>query len=151
MKKLSNVKRPAGLAAATGSAPIRNKMMPPGWYDGLDKGIRFAVRILHAHGFETCQSCQGGADPSRPDRGHAYDHPTVDMVATGNDAWGFAALATLQDFGLKVRDISILWNVQNGLPYEKLWRITFWETMEARADEVPMFVWGYQAQEQNRY
>jgi hypothetical protein len=130
--------------------PLRTMMMPPQWYDGLDKGIRFAVRILHAHGFETCQSCQGGADPARPHRGHAYDRPTVDMVATGDDALGFGALATLQDFGLRVRDISILWNIKNGLPYEKLWRITFWETMESRADEVPMFVWGYQAQEQNK-
>lgn len=129
------------------SQTIRHKVMPAEWYSDLDIGIRFAVRVLHANGFETCQSCQGGPDPSRPDRGHAYDRPTVDMPCAGDDAWGFAALATLQDFGLEVRDLSIVWNIKNGLPYEKLWRITFWETMEDRADELPMFVWGYSGQE----
>lgn len=41
--------------------PWRTKMMPDSWYLKLDRGIRFAVRVLHARGFETCQSCQGGA------------------------------------------------------------------------------------------
>jgi hypothetical protein len=103
-------------------------MMPESFYASLDAGIRFAVRVLHARGrIETCQSCQGGA-------GHAYDHPSVDLLAQGGDANGFAALAALVDYGLPVRDLSIVWHLQNGLPYEKLWRITFWRTMEDRAD-----------------
>lgn len=115
-------------------------MMPESFYLSLDVGIRFAVRVLHATaGIETCQSCQGG-------KGHSYDRPTVDMIASGSDAKGFAALAALVDYGLPVADIAILWNIKNGLPYEKLWRITFTETMESRADEKPIFVWSYRAQ-----
>lgn len=107
-------------------------------YQGLDKGIRFAVRVLHAAGIETCQSCQGG-------EGHAYDRPSVDLIATGDDAGGFAALAALRKYGLPVAEVLIVWNIENGLPYEKLWRITFFKTMEARADEQPMFISGYRA------
>ena len=116
---------------------MKNKMMPSKWYDRLDAGIRFAVKVLHAKGFETCQSCQGG-------KGHAYDQPSVDLIAIGDDAWGFAAVAALQDYGLPVRDLSMLWNLRNGLPYEKLWRITFRKPAPERAKEWPMFVYGYQ-------
>ncbi len=118
---------------------IRDFVGPETFYRQLDKGIRFAVRVLHTHGFETCQSCQGG-------KGHAYDRPTIDMISTGNDAEGFGALAALQSYGLSVADIAILWPVQNGLPYERLWRITFTTTFERRADEKPMFVFGYRSQ-----
>ena len=116
--------------------PIRDMMAPDDWYLKLDKGIRFAVRVLHASGFETCQSCQGG-------KGHAYDHATVDMICTGDDAKGFGALAALQAYGLPVDAIAIVWPVQHGLPYEKLWRITFRRHMEDRANDRPMFVSGY--------
>jgi hypothetical protein len=122
---------------------IKTKVMPDKWYQQLDPGIRFAVRVLHYAGFETCQSCQGGLDPKRPDRGHAYPEPTVDMSAGINDADGFAALAALQAYGLPVRGLAIHWPIRNGLPYEKLWRITFRETMEDRADEKPIFTNGY--------
>jgi hypothetical protein len=118
--------------------PIRNMMWPDESYNGLDAGIRFAVRVLHAAGFETCQSCQGG-------NGHCYDRPTVEMVSTGNDSQGFGALAALQSYGLPVVDIAIRWSICNGLPYERLWTITFRKTMEDRANEKPSFVYGYQA------
>ena len=115
------------------NSPIHDMMMPEGFYQSLDVGIRFAVRVLHANGhLETCQSCQGG-------KGHSYDRPTVDMIATADDAAGFGALQALQAYGLPVADIAIIWPVRNGLPYEKLWRITFTETMEARANEIPNF------------
>ncbi len=109
------------------------------FYAELDAGIRFAVRVLHARGFETCQSCHGGV-------GHAYDVPTVDLVAAGRDATGFAALAALVDYGLPVDGIALYWPVANGLPYERLWRITFWKTMDDRADEKPNFIHGAQSQ-----
>lgn len=123
------------------TTPLRNMMWPEKSYKALDRGIRFAVRVLHAAGFETCQSCQGG-------KGHAYDRPTIDMLAQGNDARGFGALDALRQYGLLVDQIAIVWQIsaQNGLPYEKLWRITFAETMEARADEPPSFVFNYRAQ-----
>lgn len=115
-----------------------SKMASPDWYNQLDKGIRFAVRVLHAKCIDTCQSCEGG-------EGHSYDRPTIDMIATAEDANGFAAVAILQEYGLPVRDVSLLWPLKNGLPYEKLWRITFWETMEDRSNELPMFIHNYEA------
>jgi len=116
--------------------PIRDKMWPDAAYRDLDRGIRFAVRVLHAAGFDTCQSCEGG-------KGHAYDQPTVEMVASGDDSAGFGALAALQAYGLPVDAVAIQWPVRNGLPYEKNWRITFRKTMEDRADDAPSFVFGY--------
>ena len=126
-------------ARSNNRPPIRDVMMPESFYQALDRGIRFAVRVLHANGFETCQSCQGG-------KGHSYDRPTVEMVALGDDAEGFGAIAALQSYCLPLSELSILWNLRNGLPFEKLWRITFFKTMEDRADEKPMFVYGYRAQ-----
>lgn len=121
------------------TGPLRTMMMPEPFYQGLDKGIRFAVRVLHAAGgIETCQSCQGG-------KGHSYDVPTVDLLAGGDDANGFAALSALHAYGLPVAGVALHWNIQNGLPYEKLWRITFFRTMEARADDRPIFINGYVA------
>jgi hypothetical protein len=119
--------------------PLRDMMAPEAWYQNLDKGIRFAVRVLHANGFETCQSCRGG-------RGHPYAQATVEMISTGNDSEGFGALAALQSYGLPVDAIAIVWPVQNGLPFERLWRITFSRAMEDRANDKPMFVYGYRAQ-----
>lgn len=120
--------------------PLRDMMMSESFYLSLDIGIRFAVRVLHAAGgIETCQSCQGG-------KGHSYDRPTIDMISTSRDAGGFRALAALVDYGLPVADMAILWNVRDGLPYERLWRITFAKTMESRADEKPIFISSYRAQ-----
>lgn len=120
--------------------PIRDMMWPDSSYEGLDAGIRFAVRVLHAAGFETCQSCQGG-------KGHAYAEPTVEMIATGDDSRGFGALDALRGYGLPVSQVAITWPIRNGYPYEKNWTITFSKTMEDRADDKPMFVYGYRAQE----
>ncbi len=105
-------------------------------YQQLDPGIRFAVRILHANGLETGQSCQGG-------EGHCYDHPTIEFAADADDANGFRALAVLQTYGLPVSAVSIRWDIFNGLPYHKLWRIEFVRPMEDRADEKPGVTWGY--------
>ena len=115
---------------------IQHKMMPAAGYAAMDAGIRFAVRVLHAAGIDTCQSCQGGA-------GHPYSEPTVEMVAGADGAEGFAALAALSAYGLAVAEVAQIWHVKNGLPYEKLWRITFTKSFEDRADEQPQFVFGY--------
>lgn len=118
---------------------VRNHMSEECFYQKLDPGIRFAVRVLHAAGVgETCQSCQGGD-------GHVYDHPSIDLIAGGSDALGFAAVAALHSYGLDVRDVSIVWNVKHGLPFEKLWRITLWNSYPERADEQPIFISCYQA------
>ncbi len=120
-------------------APVRNHMSEESVYQTMDAGIRFAVRVLHAAGIgDTCQSCQGG-------EGHSYDRPSIDLGAGGSDALGFAALAALHAYGIDVRDVSIVWSIQNGLPYEKLWRITLWKSYPERADEQPVFVASYVA------
>jgi hypothetical protein len=116
---------------------IQNKMATEDFYAALDAGIRFAVRVLHAAGFDTCQSCQGGS-------GHPYHEPTVDMAAGGHDSHGFGALAALNAYGLPVADLSLVWPIANGLPYEKLWRITFTKPFADRADERPIFIFGYE-------
>lgn len=116
---------------------MNNVMASEDFYRQLDAGIRFPVRILHAAGFDTCQSCQGGV-------GHSYPDPTIDLVARGDDANGFGALDALRDYGLPVSTVAIVWNIQNGLPFEKLWRITFVKSMEDRADEEPIFIYGYE-------
>ena len=118
--------------------PWRHKMAAEDFYATLDPGIRFAVRVLHAHGIDTCQSCQGGD-------GHSYDRPTVDLLDEPG-AVGFAAVHHLNDYGLPVQDVAKLWRIEHGLPVENFWRITFSRPMEDRADDRPMFVWGYQAQ-----
>ena len=120
--------------AARRQEELHGLIWPEASYRRLDVGIRFAVRVLHARGFETCQSCQGG-------KGHAYDLPTVDLIARADDAEGFGALAALRTFGLPVAELAVVWPIRNGLPYEKLWRITFTRTFETRADERPNFIW----------
>lgn len=114
---------------------FEHSVWPEQEYQELDAGIRFAVRVLHARGVETCQSCQGGP-------GHAYPEPTVELQALADDALGFIALAALQEYHLPVTSLSITWRVANGMPYEKLWRITFFRTMEDRADEIPLLTYG---------
>jgi hypothetical protein len=98
-------------------------------YEALDVGIRFAVRVLHAAGISTCQSCQGG-------EGHAYVYPSIDMT----EARAFEAMAVLERYGIRVRDVSSIWRVEGGVPGEHIWRITLYEDVAARADERPMFI-----------
>lgn len=109
------------------------------FYESLDPGIRFAVRVLHAAGYETGQSCEGG-------EGHAYDRPTIDLFGLGHSADGFGALHALSAYGLPVRDVSILWRIENGLPVEVFWRITFRQPMHDRANGLPSFVKSTQSQ-----
>lgn len=110
-----------------------NKMWSKKEYDSLDKGIRFPVKVLHAAGLETCQSCEGG-------KGHAYEYPTIEMIAAGNDVNGFTALAVLAEYGIEVGQISIVWPVQHFMPYEKNWRIELNRKCPERSDEWPIFV-----------
>lgn len=119
---------------------MRDQMMADEWYEKLDAGIRFPVRVLHAAGgIETCQSCEGGA-------GHAYDRPSIDLVSSGSDAIGFRALAALTEYGIDVWDVAIIWAVKHGLPYERIWRVALRHTYPDRAREQPIFVYGYEAQ-----
>lgn len=111
----------------------RSMMKREEFYRGLDPGIRFAVRVLHSAGIETCQSCQGG-------EGHAYDNPTIDLIAGADEARGFAAIAALSEYGIPVIELAIVWPMCHGHPYEKLWRIVLKHAIPDRADERPIFI-----------
>lgn len=121
-----------------GAPVLRDKMAPPKWYDQLDSGICFPVKVLHAYGIETCQSCEGGS-------GHSYPEPTVDLLGSPRERPGFAALHYLEAYGLEVASVSQVWNVAQGLIHETVWRIVFQKSHPERADEWPMFVWGYRS------
>lgn len=124
------------------TAPIRTKVMPDAWYTGgaddhrLDVGIRFAVRVLHAAGISTSQSCEGGA-------GHAYPEPTIDLEA--EDGEGLRAVAALEAYGLEVHELSRVWGIRHGMPYQVVWRVVLRRAHPERADDRPMFVQGTQA------
>ncbi len=129
--------RDDGLLELDGRRPVRTHLAPDEWYQQLDAGIRFAVRLLHANGFETGQSCEGGT-------GHSYEKPTVDLWgAPVENAAAFAAVHILHTYGLPVDGAALHWRIHNGLPLKPLWRITFSKPFPERADERPM-VWGYQ-------
>jgi len=104
-------------------------------YSKIDAGIRIAVRVLHAHGIETGQSCQGG-------EGHSYPEPTVDLWSDCKTT-GFAAVHALMGYGLPVMSFARNWDILDGEVTGPFWRITFRRTMEDRADDELMFVWGW--------
>ncbi len=119
---------------------MKTHMREEAFYCGLDAGIRFAVRVLHAAGIETCQSCQGG-------EGHAYHEPSIDLPVSSDDAQGFAALAALKSYGIDVLTVGMVWTVNDGLPRDLVWRIELRRTYPDRADERPIFVTGYVGQD----
>jgi hypothetical protein len=118
-------------------APFRHKAMPEGWYAEIDPGIRFAVRVLHAAGFETCQACQGGD-------GHSYPFPFVSLPrGPGACLAGHAAAHELQVYGMRVRRVLDAAEYDQGRPYELHWIVELEKTWPERADEKPIFVRGY--------
>lgn len=131
---------PATTTPPPSEMPLRDMMMPDAWYDTLDAGIRFPVRVLHATGgIETCQSCEGG-------EGHAYDRPSIDLIAAGgDDAAGFAALAALTTYAIDVFDVALLWTCHRGLPLERIWRVTLRRAYPERASDLPGFIASYRA------
>ena len=97
------------------------------------------MRVLHAHGIDTHQSCEGG-------KGHSYDRPTIDMGGAWGQPRGFAALEVLATYGLPVDGVDHHWPIHNGEPVECFWRVTFSRPMPERANDRPNFIMGYQAQ-----
>lgn len=98
--------------------------------EGLDPGIREAVRILRDSGIDTLSSCEGrkepGYSPAR-DGEHHGDWPYVTINGTAADA--FIALGVAIREGLAVRSIEQSWFVYPEAPCVPIgpqWRITFW-------------------------
>lgn len=86
------------------------------WLQQIDPGIVGAVLVLHDHGIETCQSCEGGP-------GHSYPYPTVDFI--GGPAAGFAAVSIAVQHGLRPRALSHHWPIQGDDLDAPVWRLEF--------------------------
>lgn len=111
-----------------------SRVQTDAWYASIDPGVRFAVRVLHAAGIDTGQSCEGG-------EGHCYKWPTVDLGGQKLDTKdGFAALAALANYGIEVRSVSFEWCV---ISCEAFWRIELTKPLHERADDRPSFAWSY--------
>lgn len=89
----------------------------------LDPGIRRYVEVLRLAGVETYESCQGGPDPERPDRGHAYPEPTVRFH--GSQGAGWWALQVCLDNGFPVASLSRIWTVEDREPHGPTWQLVF--------------------------
>jgi hypothetical protein len=90
---------------------------------GLDPGIAPWVEILRAWRVETHESCQGGPDPTRPDRGHAYPEPTI--AFEGGPGAGAHAYSVARTHGLPVAAIQRVWKELDGELTGPTWEITF--------------------------
>jgi hypothetical protein len=97
----------------------------------LDPGIRRYVEVLYLNGVETYESCQGGPDPDRPDRGHAYPEPSVRFH--GSQGAGWWALQVCLDHGFPVQSLSRIWTVEDREPHGPTWQLVF--RAEARPPE----------------
>jgi len=53
----------------------------------------------------------------------------------------------VEDYGLRVGDLALLWTVDKGLPSDCFWRVTLRQAWPERADEKPIFEWHYRAAE----
>jgi hypothetical protein len=89
----------------------------------LDPGIAPFVKVLYDYGVETYESCQGGPDPARPDRGHAYLEPTI--AFHGGPEAGPRAFAIAQMFDLPVADLRRVWRLQDHELNGPHWELTF--------------------------
>ena len=91
----------------------------------LDNGIRRYVEVLRLAGVETYESCQGGPDPERRERGHAYSEPTVRFHGTQGAGWW--ALQVCLDHGFPVQSLSRIWTVEEREPHGPTWQLVFTE------------------------
>ncbi|MGH7476576.1 MAG: hypothetical protein ACRELD_09830 [Longimicrobiales bacterium] len=82
----------------------------------LDPGIAPIVDVLRSGGFDTFESCQGGA-------GHAFPEPTVRFH--GSHSEGFRALALALTHGLRVAELRRYWSVIDGERVGPYWEMTF--------------------------
>lgn len=105
-------------------------------YAGLDKGIRFPVRVVNAAGIRTNQSCQGGS-------GHSYPYPSIDIE--DSPTVGFAVLHALEQYGIRCRAINRHWRIdaEDGTVADVFWRIELRKAWPERASEVPVFTVGH--------
>lgn len=82
----------------------------------LDTGIEAAVRVLHAAGIDTFESCEGGT-------GHAYPEPTVRF--RGTEPEGHRAFLTAVSAGLPVAELRRTWPVIDDELTGPWWELTF--------------------------
>jgi hypothetical protein len=99
--------------------------------EGLDPGIAPWVELLRAWRIETFESCQGGPDPDRPDRGHAYPEPTI-AFGGGREA-GFRAYAIAVTHALPIYGIRRVWKHTDHELTGPCWEMVF--TRQATVEE----------------
>ncbi len=92
--------------------------------DGIDPGIREAVRVLRAAGVETYESCQGG-------EGHALPEPTI-LFHGGLDA-GWHALAAALANGLPLYALRRCWTIDEGEPTGPRWELVLRRAVDAES------------------
>lgn len=98
---------------------------------GLDPGIAPWVELLRAHRVETNESCQGGSDPDRPGRGHAYAEPTI--AFGGGPEAGYRAYSVAVMHALPVSEIRRVWKHSDHELTGPVWEIVF--TRQATEDD----------------
>lgn len=87
------------------------------WLDDLDPRIAPYVKVLHANGIETFESCEGGSD-------HAMPEPTIRFH--GGRPEGFRALAVAQTYNMPVSELRRSWPIIDGEPTGPYWELTFY-------------------------
>lgn len=103
--------------------------------EGLDPGIAPWVELLRAWRIGTHESCQGGPDPARPDRGHAYPEPTI--AFGGGPSAGFHAYAVAVTHALPVACIRRVWNHSSHELTGPVWEMVFTrQALPRECDEV---------------
>ena len=99
--------------------PYLNGRKPKCPGDGNDAGIEPMLRVLFDNGIETNESCEGG-------EGHGYPEPTI--CFSGTQEAGFRAYAIALTYGLKVKELRMVWTHQEGVGLMGWqWEMTFWK------------------------
>lgn len=112
--------------------PVFTEVRSEKKYADMDPGIRYPVRLLHAHGIPTNESCQGG-------EGHAFHDPSIVM----QEGRAFEAMNQLERCGIPVREVVSRWSVDDGVPNERSWVVVLRRALPERADDLPMFISGH--------
>ena len=106
-------------------------MTMPSELDGIDPGIKAAVRVLRRAGVETYESCEGGP-------GHCYPDPAIRFL--GQRYEGFRALAAAlqggEEIGLRLYMLRRIWTIEDGEPTGPYWELVFLRPRSAEPDAV---------------
>jgi hypothetical protein len=86
------------------------------WLGDIDRGIRYAVKILSENGVETYESCSG-------EKNHAFLEPTIRFHGVASEGYRAAHIALVH--GLPIWELRRFWSVTNGELTGPTWEMTF--------------------------